>query len=225
MHISEGVCPPPVLIGGFVVAGALTAFTLPALARASAPRVSVFTGAFFAASLLQFKFGPGSVHLSLLGLTGIVLGRAALPAILVGVSLQLFLFAQGGVTTLGLNVTTMGLGALVSAGVWRLGSAHSLARAALAAGLGTATALTLYALALLSAGEALRAVATASFVLHAPVLVIEIALTVVAVRFLARVQPALLDLLPPQRAEHAQPAAPPSTPAELAPEPAEEPAA
>ena len=194
MHISEGVCPPPVLIGGFVVAGALTAFTLPALARASAPRVSVFTGAFFAASLLQFKFGPGSVHLSLLGLTGIVLGRAALPAILVGVSLQLFLFAQGGVTTLGLNVTTMGLGALVSAGVWRLGSAHSLARAALAAG-------------------------------HAPVLVIEIALTVVAVRFLARVQPALLDLLPPQRAEHAQPAAPPSTPAELAPEPAEEPAA
>lgn len=216
MHISEGVCPPPVLIGGFVAAGALTALTLPALARASAPRVSVFTGAFFAASLLQFKFGPGSVHLSLLGLTGIVLGRAALPAILVGVSLQLFLFAQGGVTTLGLNVTTMGLGALVSAGVWRLGSTPSALRGALAAALGTATALTLYALALLSAGEALRAVATASFALHAPVLLIEVGLTVVAVRFLARVQPALLDLQPPKRSE-----APPA-PLEPAGEPAQE---
>jgi len=216
VHISEGVCPPPVLIGGFVAAGALTALTLPALARASAPRVSVFTGAFFAASLLQFKFGPGSVHLSLLGLTGIVLGRAALPAILVGVSLQLFLFAQGGVTTLGLNVTTMGLGALVSAGVWRLGSTPSALRGALAAALGTATALTLYALALLSAGEALRAVATASFALHAPVLLIEVGLTVVAVRFLARVQPALLDLQPPKRSE-----APPA-PLEPAGEPAQE---
>jgi len=213
VHISEGVCPPPVLIGGFVAAGALTALTLPALARASAPRVSVFTGAFFAASLLQFKFGPGSVHLSLLGLTGIVLGRAALPAILVGVSLQLFLFAQGGVTTLGLNVTTMGLGALVSAGIWRLGSTPSAARGALAAALGTATALTLYALALLSAGEALRAVATASFALHAPVLAVEVALTVVAVRFLARVQPALLDLEPPTRAPSPAPSAEDAGPA------------
>lgn len=198
MHISEGVCPPPVLIGGFVAAATLTVATLPALAKASAPRVSVFTGAFFAASLLQFRFGPGSVHLSLLGLTGIVLGRAALPAVLVGVALQLFLFAQGGVTTLGLNVTTMGLGALVAGGVWRLGSKPSPWRAGLAAALGTSVALGLYALALLSAGEALRSVAYASFVLHAPVLVIEVALTVVAVRFLARVQPSLLDLAPPQ---------------------------
>jgi cobalt/nickel transport system permease protein len=213
MHISEGVCPPPVLVAGFVVAGALTTATLPALARASAPRVSVLTGAFFAASLLQFRIGPGSVHLSLLGLTGIVLGRAALPAVLVGVSLQLFLFAQGGVTTLGLNVTTMGVGALVAGGVWRLGSTPSLWRAGLAAGLGTSVALALFAIALLSAGEALRAVATASFVLHAPVLALEIALTVIAVRFLARVQPSLLDLRPPIRPLSSEPA-----PAEAKPE-------
>ncbi|MBL4848405.1 MAG: energy-coupling factor ABC transporter permease [Planctomycetes bacterium] len=212
MHISEGVCPPPVLIGGFLVASVLTAGTLPALAKASAPRVSVFTGAFFAASLLQLRFGPGSVHLSLLGLTGIVLGRAALPAVLVGVALQLFLFAQGGVTTLGLNVTTMGVGALVAGGVWRLGSTPSSWRAGLAAGLGTATALALYAAALLSAGEALQAVATASFVLHAPILVIEIALTVIAVRFLARVQPSLLDLpLPPPEPAKAATESPPGT--------------
>lgn len=194
MHISEGICPLPLLAGGFATTGLLSAWTLPALQRVSAPRVAVFTAAFFAASLLQFRVGFGSVHLSLLGLTGVVLGRAAFPAILVGVTLQAVLFGQGGVSTLGLNVTTMGVGALAAGGIWRLGRTPSLWRAGLAAGLGTSLSLALFAAALLGAGDELRGVAYASFWLHAPVLAVEVALTALAVRFLARVQPSLLGL-------------------------------
>lgn len=230
MHISEGVCPLPLLVGGFATTGLLSAWTLPALQRVSAPRVAVFTAAFFAASLLQLRVGYGSVHLSLLGLTGVVLGRAALPAILVGVTLQAVLFGHGGVSTLGLNVTIMGSGALLAGGIWRLGRTPSPWRAGLAAALGTSLSLALFAGALLSAGEELRAVAGASFALHAPILLVEIALTALAVRFLARVQPSLLDLpLPPPEAAPPETARPggaspvPAAPQDLAPSGSSEP--
>jgi cobalt/nickel transport system permease protein len=194
MHVLDGICPPATLAVGFAAAGLLTAATLPALARASAPRVAVLTSAFFASSLLAFPVGPSSVHLSLLGVTGIVLGRAAFPAVLVGLALQRLLFGHGGLTTLGVNATTMGCGALVAGGIWHLGRSPSLLRAGVASGVGTGVSLLLYSLALLSAGEGLRSVAFASFALHAPVLVIEIFLGVALVRFLSRVQPELLGL-------------------------------
>jgi cobalt/nickel transport system permease protein len=142
-----------------------------------------------------------SVHLCLAALVGVVLGRAAFPAILVGVALQWALFGHGGLTTLGVNATNMGVGGLVAAGVFHAGRGRPVLRAALAGFLGTLAALALYGTALFLAGRELRAVAWACLALHAPVLVIETVMTALVVGFLLRVQPDLLAL--PRSAEKA----------------------
>lgn len=200
MHLLDGTpLPGALLVGAGVAAAACTAWTLPALGRASPARVAAATSVFFVASRLAFPIGPTSVHLSFLGLTGVLLGRAAWPAVLVGLFLQLALLGHGGWTTLALNACTMGSGALVAALVFHRrrssparGAGQAALRAGLAALLGSLTALLLYGAALLSAGDALRQVAWVCLVAHAPVVLIETLLTAQAAAYLERVQPALL---------------------------------
>lgn len=203
MHVSDGILPTAVWAGGWAGAGVLTLASLPALVRASPPRVAMMTSAFFVASLLSFPVGPTSVHLLLVGLTGVVLGRAAFASVLVGVALQLLMFRFGGVTTLGINALDMGLGALAAGAVF-----HGLPRprrawlrGALAGFAGTLVALGCFALVMLSAGEGLRAVAWASVGFHLPVLVLETLVTAQAVAFLERVRPQLLGLPKPAASE------------------------
>lgn len=155
----------------------------------------MMTSTFFVASLLSFPIAGTAVHLSLIGLCGIVLGRAAFPSILVGVALQFALFGHGGASTIGLNATSMGSGALVAAALYHSGT-PSTARAVVAAVLGTLTAIAIFGAAMLSAGHALRAVAYASILVHLPVIAIEAVVTAAAVRFLLRVQPELVGLSP-----------------------------
>jgi cobalt/nickel transport system permease protein len=197
VHILDGHLPVELWGTGAVACGVLTAATLPSLVRASPPRVAMMTSAFFVASLLHVGVAGTSLHLSLLALTGIVLGRAAFPAVLVGVCLQKVLFQHGGYTTIGVNAFTMGSGALVAAAVYRVGlkpgpGSRLRTRAALAAGLGTLAALSLFGVAMLLAGEALRSVAWVVLVLHLPVILLEVLLAVQVVAFLDRVQPELI---------------------------------
>ena len=196
MHILDGMLPTPLWAGGLVTGAALTAATLPALGRASPPRVAMATSAFFVASALAIPVPGTEVHASLLGLAGIVLGRAALPAVLVGLTLQKVLLGAGGWATLGVNLTTMGLGALVAAGVYRAGRRWPVRAAAAAGALGTLVALVLYGAVLLAAGNELERVAWVAIALHAPVVLLEAALTAAAVRFLLRVQPDLVGGAP-----------------------------
>lgn len=191
MHIQDGFLPPETIALGIGCAGVLTAVTLPRLAAASPPRTAMVTSAFFVGTLLAFPFYGTSLHLSLVSVCGVILGAAAFPAILVGLTLQFALLGHGGLTTLGVNATTMGIGALVAAGVFRSGP-PSPRRGAFAGLLGTLAALTLYGAALLTAGDALQNVVKVVLVVHAPLLLIEAAITASVVKFLLRVQPDLL---------------------------------
>lgn len=184
----------PHLVGGFVATGLVTAATLPALVRASPARVAMVTSAFFVASLLSFPVGGTRVHLLLLGLAGVVLGRAAFPSVLVGLGLQLLMFGHGGYTTLGINALNMGLGALCAGLAFHLlpRSLRAWIRGGVAGFLGTLVGLLCYGATLLAAGEALRATAWAVIALHLPVLAIETVITAQAAAFLERVRPDLL---------------------------------
>jgi cobalt/nickel transport system permease protein len=195
LHVQDGVVPLATWGLGWGAATVLTAACLPRLKDASPPRVAMMTSTFFVASLLSFPVAGTSVHLSLIGLCGVVLGRAAFPSILVGVALQFALFGHGGASTVGLNATSMGSGALIAAALYHSGT-PSVARAVVAAVLGTVTAISLFGAAMLSAGHALRAVAYASILVHLPVIAIEAVVTAAAVRFLLRVQPDLVGLTP-----------------------------
>ena len=112
MHISEGVLDAKTVIGGYVAASGLIAIALSRVKHENIPKISVMGACFFAASLIHFKVGVTSVHLTLIGLTGIILGPSSILAILSGLFFQAIMFQHGGLSTLGVNTVIFGLPAL-----------------------------------------------------------------------------------------------------------------
>jgi len=203
MHIADGVVSLPVLAVGSSLAAAGVALGLKKIDYRQIPRVGVLTAGFFVASLIHIPVGPGQVHLLMNGLTGIVLGWAAFPALLVALFLQALLFGYGGVTVLGLNTLTMALPAVCChylfgrhlAGQHQPRGTFLLAFAAGASGValsGTLLAATLY-----FSNREFFGVATAILIAHLPVMVVEGALTGGAVLFLKRVQPEIFHDIKP----------------------------
>jgi cobalt/nickel transport system permease protein len=197
MHISDGVLNPPVLISGFIGAGALTAVTMRKMQLEEIPKISVITSVFFVASLIHVPIGPTSVHLILNGLAGIVLGWRAFPAILIGLILQAILFGHGGVTVIGVNTLMMGGGALIAYTLWRQRHRFNFKRrelvfGAIAGAVGVASSGIILALALVTTGEMFHAVAGAVLLAHIPVIIIEACVVGASAEFLSRTKPEIL---------------------------------
>lgn len=198
MHISEGVLSGPVLATGAVLSLAGVAVGIRKLDYDQLPQAAVVASVFFVASLVHVPLGPFAAHLVLNGVCGLVLGWAAFPAILVGLTLQAVLFQFGGLTTLGVNTFNMAFPALV---VWFfckrfLLSHHPIVRG-VAEFTGGAGAVLLsgvmVALCLILTGEAFSAVAGVIFAGHIPIMIMEGIITVFIVEFLKRVKPEILD--------------------------------
>src|ERR1700722_12470391 len=85
VHISDGVLTWPWLLGGFVLAGLLTAMAMYKVRDEEIPRIALMTAAFFVASLIHVPIGPTSVHLLLNGLLGVIVGRRGPVVVFVGV--------------------------------------------------------------------------------------------------------------------------------------------
>jgi len=107
MHISEGVLSGQVLSAGAVIAFAGTAIGLKKIDYDKIVHVAILASAFFVASLIHINIGPAGVHLILNGILGLLLGFAAIPAILTALLLQSVFFQYGGLTALGVNVVIM----------------------------------------------------------------------------------------------------------------------
>jgi len=197
MHISEGICSPPVLAAGLGLAVAGVAYGLRKIDTESIPRVGVLSSAFFVASLIHVPIGPTSVHLVLNGLMGLLLGWAAVPAILIALFLQALLFQFGGLTVLGVNTVIMALPAVICFYAYR----PLLRRAGLASTMGAFacgfSAILLSALlvaaALISTGQAFLQVAELAALAHAPVMLIEGIITLFIFLFLKKVRPEMLE--------------------------------
>ena len=108
MHISDGVLPVSVAVGGYAVSLGLTVWSARKTRNEDMPKLAVMTAAFFVASLIHVPFGPTSVHLIIPGLTGALLGPSAFLSIGLGLLLQSLLFQFGGLTALGVNALMMG---------------------------------------------------------------------------------------------------------------------
>jgi cobalt/nickel transport system permease protein len=160
VHISDGVLPLPLIVGGFVFAALLVGTGCTRIHESEVPFLALISAVFFVASLIHIRTGPTSVHLLLNGLAGVVLGRRAGPAIAVGLTLQAVLIGHGGFSSLGINVCVMTIPALAAAAIyrWVLQSpiwTHAMGRsvlAAVSASVWTAAALA-GALVLLARGE------------------------------------------------------------------------
>ncbi len=197
MHISEGVLSPAILGAGAALAAAGTAVGLRRLDYDRLMTVAILAAAFFVGSLIHVPIGPASAHLILNGLLGVILGWAAFPAILVALVLQSVLFQYGGFTVLGVNTFNMAFPAVLCfyllrpllARTGRLRTVGAFCCGALSvAGAGLLTALSLS-----FTSEGFLQAARILFVAHIPVMIAEGIVTVLAVSFLARVRPELLN--------------------------------
>lgn len=210
MHIPDGILPAAVCLGGYATAGAATWLSLRKIKqqedpRAGIPKASLLTAAFLVASWIHIPVPPTSVHLMLNGLLGAVLGYYAFPAILTGLFFQAVMFQHGGLTTLGVNATIMGIPALLAYYLFRLRGKLGTGRIGTAtcgflAGAGGVGLATVIAFVLLVTTipahldvEAERASIYVLTVAHIPVMVIEGVFTAILAVFLQRVKPELLE--------------------------------
>jgi cobalt/nickel transport system permease protein len=197
MHISDGVLPLSVTIGGYAASAAIAAWSARRTRSEELPKVAVVTAAFFVASLIHVPFGPTSVHLLIPGLAGALLGPSAFLAIGLGLLLQSMLFQFGGLTALGANALMMGVPALLCGVFFQRFKGRTRRRQAiiggLAGALGTALAALVLALLLATGGEDFFGVAKIALAAHVPVVVIEGLVSAFTIGFLAKVKPALLE--------------------------------
>jgi cobalt/nickel transport system permease protein len=198
MHISDGVLPTSVAVGGFAVSLAVMVWSVRRTNPEDLPKIAVVTSAFFVASLIHVPIGPTSVHLLIPGLVGILLGNSAFISIVLGIVLQSLLFQFGGITAIGANSFMMGIPALMAGWLFRFLKGRSLSRhvfaGALAGGIGVVLAVLTLALLLRTGGEDFLGVAKIAIYAHLPVIVIEALVAAFAVSFLYKVKPELLDV-------------------------------
>lgn len=218
MHIPDGVLPAAVSAAGYVTTGAATWYSLRKInqkenPQEGVPKASLLTAAFFVASWIHIPIPPTSVHLVLNGLLGAILGYYAFPAILIGLFFQAVMFQHGGLTTLGVNATMMGLPALLAYFFFRLRNVVGRKRGAddppsrlwtgvfgflagaIGLGLATVIAMTLLVTTVPSHLDvgAERASITAMTLSHVPLMAIEGAFTALVALFLQQVAPGLLE--------------------------------
>ena len=198
MHISEGVLSAPVLISGASLAGVGLVIGLRSLDTERIMGAALLSAAFFVASLIHIPIGPGSAHLLLTGLMGVLLGWGCVPVIAVGLLLQAVFFQFGGLTVLGVNTVVMAGPALLCgllARPWLArGPIQRLTAAFLAGFSAVGLSAILVAVALLSTDEQFLVTAKLIVLAHLPVMLVEGVITMFIVRFLYKVQPEMLGL-------------------------------
>jgi cobalt/nickel transport system permease protein len=197
MHISDGVLPLAVTIGGYVAGAGLAAWSARCTRSEDLPKVAVVTAAFFVASLIHVPLGPTSAHLLMPGLAGALLGPSAFLSIGLGLLLQSLLFQFGGLTALGANALMMGVPAVACGWFFQKYKGRTQLRQAIIGGLagasGTALAAVILAILLATGGEDFFGVAKIALLAHVPVIIIEGIVSAFTIGFLARVKPALLQ--------------------------------
>ncbi len=198
MHISEGILTAPVLAGGAVLTTVGTAIGLKKLDYDRIMTVSLLSATFFVASLIHVPIGPGSVHLLLGGLLGLILGWSAFPAIVVALSLQTIFFQYGGIVVLGVNGFTIAGPAVLCGLIFKPLLGSDKKKLMIAGFLAGFCAMFLSAIlmagALFLSDSGFLRVAGIVLASHLPVMIIEGLITMFVVTFLARVQPEILSL-------------------------------
>ena len=204
VHISDGVLAPATIVAGFLVAVLLLVPALVRIRDEEVPRIALLTAAFFVSSSIHVKAGPTSVHLLLNALVGVVLGRRAPLAILVGLVLQAALLAHGGFTTLGVNTAVIAGPALLANSLFKsmIGRRPTARRAAWAGavtGWVTVALTAAVSAAVLIVGGQYNwtIIAAPEFAIYMLLGGVEGLILGVTAGFLVRVKPDLLGLPPP----------------------------
>ena len=196
MHISEGILTAGPLLSGGALCAAGTAIGLKGLDYDRMAEAGLLGAGFFIASLIHVPLGPGSVHLILNGIVGLLLGWGAFPVILTALFLQAIFFQFGGLTTLGVNTFIMAAPAVLCRCLLmrfiKKGGFATKAAAFSCGFMAVFLAAIIAAFFLVFSQEEFLSVARLLVIAHIPVMVIEGLFTLFMVLFLARVSPGFL---------------------------------
>lgn len=199
MHIADGILDVKVCAGGLIVAATLAGVAAKKIKIEEIPRISIMGAAFFVSSLIHFKIGFTSVHLTLIGLLGIILGGHAIFAIITGLFFQAVMFGHGGLSTLGVNTLIMYLPALFIHGGFRIAvkrlknkkTSLSIVSGFLA-GAGVLLASFLAFIVLLLSGEEYTGVAVVFSISYAVLSLVEALLTFLIIRQILNIKPEMV---------------------------------
>ncbi|MCK5284851.1 MAG: cobalt transporter CbiM [Alphaproteobacteria bacterium] len=197
MHISEGILSAPILLGGGVLTVIGIAIGLKKLDYDRIMGVAILSSTFFVASLIHIPLGPGSVHLVLNGLLGVMLGWVSFPAIFVALLLQAIFFQYGGIVVLGVNTFNMAVPALLCFYLlrpWLEQSKYRSVAGFIGGFLSVFLASMFMALALTLSDSGFISTAKIVVIAHLPVMIIEGFITMFIISFLTRVKPEILQL-------------------------------
>jgi cobalt/nickel transport system permease protein len=189
VHIADGVLPFPLIAASWVVLVLLVLWAWRDLNEYTIPKVGLFTAALFVASQIHIRIGPGSVHLLLTGIAGIVLGRLAIVSVLVAVVFQALLFAHGGFSTIGVNALQLGWSAVIVGLAWRAFAKPTAWWGAFAGGFACALSVAWYAAFVWFGIPDSRNFVLLAIGWHVPIVVIEAIGTGIVVAYLAKVKP------------------------------------
>jgi cobalt/nickel transport system permease protein len=190
MHISEGVLSAPVLAAGWSLTAAGLGAGLRKTRAEDLPKTALISGVLFLISLVHVPLGPSSIHLTLLGLAGALLGWSAIPALFTALLLQGLLLQFGGLLSLGVNTAVMGSAALAGYAVFRAAPRRFRLPAAFAAGfIAVMAGAVLVTAALFFSNGNLALTAGLIFAANLPLAAVEGIITVLLVLFLARTLP------------------------------------
>jgi cobalt/nickel transport system permease protein len=154
------------------------------------PETALVSAVLFLASLVHVPLGPSSIHLTLLGLAGVMLGWSALPALFIALFLQGLLFQFGGLLSLGVNTAAMGSAALAGGFVFRAMPEKLKLFGAFAGGFAAVIVGTLVVVAALSLSDNdLRTTAALLFAANLPLAAVEGVMTLFIVAFLSKMLP------------------------------------
>lgn len=193
MHISEGVLQAPILLAGAVPALLGLVYSYRKLEARDNVKSALLSALFFMASFIHVPLGPSSLHLLLAGLLGALLYKKVFVALFVALLFQALLMGYGGLTTLGVNLSIIGGGALASGFVFRyfLHKSASLQKLGfvLTGVVGVLVSSLLLCLFLVSSSKSFIELASLVFASNIFLMAIEGCITFFALTFLQRVYP------------------------------------
>jgi cobalt/nickel transport system permease protein len=187
MHIADGILPVGLCAAAGAASLAGTVWWGRGVHNGEVARMGLMASTLFTASLIHFPLAGTSVHFSLLGLAGLLLGTRAFPVVFATLLMQALLFQHGGLLSLGVNALNMGGGALVAAALWRILPGGVRPRVFLCSFAATMTAALLMAAGFAAAGYGKGFYWIAG--VYSLLALIEAALTVMIVDIVRKVRP------------------------------------
>jgi cobalt/nickel transport system permease protein len=109
VHISDGILTSEVVIATAIISVGFLIYSLKDLKNDNISIVAAMSAMFFIASFVHIPIGPTQIHLVLIGVIGVLLGRRVFLSILIALLLQATLLGFGGLSSLGANLIIMAL--------------------------------------------------------------------------------------------------------------------